>query len=230
MILRKQTVWLLTMLAVMVVLSGYYMVKGPNDQVPATTDHKEAQKEDQSITGIEVDTKQLDQPMQDAKPVESKGEVDKATAQSSGKDVEKPNQKAANKTPATATAPDTTTFPAPESADVFQGYKLKREAMTQLQKDEQTAIMTNSNSTPQAIAEANARLEELSTLEQQTLALEELIKTKGYKDCVVNTQKESVSIIVQKDKVDSKEAIKLIALAKQHLNVPGKNITVSFQP
>jgi len=218
------------MLAVMVVLSGYYMVKGPNDQVPATTDHKEAQKEDQSITGIEVDTKQLDQPMQDAKPVESKGEVDKATAQSSGKDVEKPNQKAANKTPATATAPDTTTFPAPESADVFQGYKLKREAMTQLQKDEQTAIMTNSNSTPQAIAEANTRLEELSTLEQQTLALEELIKTKGYKDCVVNTQKESVSIIVQKDKVDSKEAIKLIALAKQHLNVPGKNITVSFQP
>ncbi|AYK07511.1 SpoIIIAH-like family protein [Brevibacillus laterosporus] len=228
MILRKQTVWLLTMLAVMVVLSGYYMVKGPNDQVPATTDHKEAQKEDQSITGIEVDTKQLDQPMQDAKPVESKGEVDKATAQSSGKDVEKPNQKAANKTP--ATAPDTTTFPAPESADVFQGYKLKREAMTQLQKDEQTAIMTNSNSTPQAIAEANTRLEELSTLEQQTLALEELIKTKGYKDCVVNTQKDSVSIIVQKDKVDSKEAIKLIALAKQHLNVPGKNITVSFQP
>ncbi|MFB0829649.1 SpoIIIAH-like family protein [Brevibacillus laterosporus] len=230
MILRKQTVWLLTMLAVMVVLSGYYMVKGPNDQVPATTDHKEAQKEDQSITGIEVDTKQLDQPMQDVKPVESKGEVDKATAQSSGKDVEKPNQKAANKTPATATAPDTTTFPAPESADVFQGYKLKREAMTQLQKDEQTAIMTNSNSTPQAIAEANTRLEELSTLEQQTLALEELIKTKGYKDCVVNTQKDSVSIIVQKDKVDSKEAIKLIALAKQHLNVPGKNITVSFQP
>ncbi|AUM64617.1 stage III sporulation protein AH [Brevibacillus laterosporus] len=228
MILRKQTVWLLTMLAVMVVLSGYYMVKGPNDQVPATTDHKEAQKEDQSITGIEVDTKQLDQPMQDAKPVESKGEVDKATAQSSGKDVEKPNQKAANKTP--ATAPDTTTLPAPESADVFQGYKLKREAMTQLQKDEQTAIMTNSNSTPQAIAEANTRLEELSTLEQQTLALEELIKTKGYKDCVVNTQKDSVSIIVQKDKVDSKEAIKLIALAKQHLNVPGKNITVSFQP
>ncbi|QDX93550.1 SpoIIIAH-like family protein [Brevibacillus laterosporus] len=226
MILRKQTVWLLTMLAVMVVLSGYYMVKGPNDQVPAATDHKEAQKENQQITGIEVDTKQLDQPMEEAKQVESKEAVDKAT----DKAVGQPDNKATTKTPAAATAPDVTALPSPAAADVFQGYKLKREAMTQLQKDEQTAIMTNSNSTPQAIAEANARLEELSTLEQQTLALEELIKTKGYKDCVVNTQKESVSIIVQKDKVDSKEAITLIALAKQQLNVPGKNITVSFQP
>ncbi|RAP30555.1 hypothetical protein C2W64_01751 [Brevibacillus laterosporus] len=225
MILRKQTVWLLTMLAVMVVLSGYYMVKGPNDQVPAATDHKEAQKENQQITGIEVDTKQLDQPIE-AKQVESKETVDKAT----DKAVGQPDNKATTKTPAAATAPDVTALPSPAAADVFQGYKLKREAMTQLQKDEQTAIMTNSNSTPQAIAEANARLEELSTLEQQTLALEELIKTKGYKDCVVNTQKESVSIIVQKDKVDSKEAITLIALAKQQLNVPGKNITVSFQP
>ncbi|QOT00699.1 SpoIIIAH-like family protein [Brevibacterium sp. JNUCC-42] len=230
MILRKQTVWLLTMLAVMVVLSGYYMVKGPNDQVPAATDHKEAQKENQQISGIEVDTKQLDQPMQEAKPVESKEAVDKATAQATDKAVGHPDNKATTKTPAAATAPDVTALPSPAAADVFQGYKLKREAMTQLQKDEQTAIMTNSNSTPQAIAEANARLEELSTLEQQTLALEELIKTKGYKDCVVNTQKESVSIIVQKDKVDSKEAITLIALAKQQLNVPGKNITVSFQP
>ncbi|HZG80302.1 MAG TPA: SpoIIIAH-like family protein, partial [Brevibacillus sp.] len=36
MILRKQTVWLLTMLAVMVVLSGYYLAKGPQEQVPTS--------------------------------------------------------------------------------------------------------------------------------------------------------------------------------------------------
>ncbi|GEN32825.1 MULTISPECIES: SpoIIIAH-like family protein [Aneurinibacillus] len=37
MVLKKQTVWLLSMLAVLVVLSAYYLVQGPVEQVPVAT-------------------------------------------------------------------------------------------------------------------------------------------------------------------------------------------------
>ncbi|WP_232696092.1 SpoIIIAH-like family protein [Brevibacillus daliensis] len=225
MMLRKQTVWLLTMLAVMVVLSGYYMVKGPEEQIPAaiSEQHGEGQPTvEQPINGVQVDTKQLDQPVPEVAVVEGKETV---------------SQPPATKAPSAPAETTDKTVPKDTQLDgltatnqVFTGYKLKRESTFQQQKDDQTSIMTNSSSTPQAIAEADARIQELSTMEQQTVALEELIKTKGYKDCVVMLQAEGVMIMVQKDKLESKEAAEIIGMAKVYLKVPGQKVTVSYQP
>lgn len=59
MILKKQTVWLLSMLAILVVLSGYYLVEGPN----GTTSNTVTQNKDGANTGdktdINVNTKQV---------------------------------------------------------------------------------------------------------------------------------------------------------------------------
>ncbi|WP_139489326.1 SpoIIIAH-like family protein [Brevibacillus dissolubilis] len=206
MMLRKQTVWLLTMLAVMVVLSGYYMVKGPNEQMPAVS---EESKTLEPLMGIEVDSKQTDQPTPEATPVEGQN--------TGAKDATTTEEAAAVNAPT-------------PSADYFQGYKLKREAMTQQQKDEQMQIMTSGEATPQAVAEAKAKHEELSQVETKTLALEELIKANGYKDCVVYMQDSKVDVVVQKDKLTSKEVVDIIALTKQHMGVSGKDVTVRFKP
>jgi len=199
MILRKQTVWLLTMLAVMVVLSGYYLVKGPGEQ-PAIG---EEPKQVEPLMGVEVDTKQTDQPPTDATPVEAKSTT-----------VEEATPKAAADLPA--------------GSDYFQGYKLKREAMMQQQKDEQMKIMTSSEATPQAVAEAKKKHDELSDMEAKVLALEELIKAEGYKDVVVNAQNGTVSVIVQKDGLEAKEAVHIIGLVKQHMKVSGQDVRVLY--
>jgi stage III sporulation protein AH len=208
MVLRKQTVWLLTMLAVMVVLSGYYLVKGPTEQVPALT---EEQKQVEPLSGVEVDSKQTDTPAPDASPVEGQNGTNGTPATD--------NSNSSNETIAVA---DTT-------SEVFQGYKMKREALTQQQKDEQLAIMSSSDATPQAVAEAKAKYEELSNMESATLSLEEMLKASGYKDAVVFVQNDKVTVIVQKEKLAANEVVEIIAQVKQHLNVPGKNVTVQFK-
>ncbi|MGC5324414.1 SpoIIIAH-like family protein [Brevibacillus sp. SYSU BS000544] len=206
MLLRKQTVWLLTMLAVMVVLSGYYLVKGPNQQMPALGDKT---KQEAPLTGVEVSTEETDLPGVEATPVEGQGPT-----------IETP----------TSTESNVDASSLPETAsDYFQGYRMKREAMLQQQKDEQMEIMTNGEATPQAIAEAKAKHEELSNLETKTLAMEELLKAKGYKDAIVYVQDKNVDVIVQKDKLQAQEVVDVIALAKQHFQVSGSNVTVRFK-
>jgi stage III sporulation protein AH len=206
MVLRKQTVWLLTMLAVMVVLSGYYLVKGPDEQVTAP-----AEEQTEPLSGVQVETKQTDQPAPDVTPV--KGENKESGAPDANQ-----APSANDNVPVSDTA-----------SDIFQGYKMKREALLQQQKDEQLAIMGNSEATPQAVAEAKAKYEELSNLENATLTVEEMLKASGYKDAVVSVQNDKVMVIVQKDKLEANEAVEIIAQVKQHLNVPGKNITVQFK-
>ncbi|MFT9848050.1 SpoIIIAH-like family protein [Aneurinibacillus sp. REN35] len=66
MVLKKQTVWLLSMLAVLVVLSAYYLVQGPAEQVPVTTGNmSDTASVPKALVpdnkGISVETKQIAQ-------------------------------------------------------------------------------------------------------------------------------------------------------------------------
>jgi stage III sporulation protein AH len=65
MVLKKQTVWLLSMLAVLVVLSAYYLVQGPSEQMPvATGNMNDADKiaNAPEVKGVSVETKQVPKP------------------------------------------------------------------------------------------------------------------------------------------------------------------------
>ncbi|WP_103105379.1 SpoIIIAH-like family protein [Brevibacillus reuszeri] len=219
MILRKQTVWLLTMLAVMVVLSGYYLVKGPVDQVPTSGNQQAVQKQEQ-ISGVVVESKQVEQAPQ-ATPVDAKNNNQEATAPQANTPM--------TPDPAKQTAGNAVLPVADTTSEIFQGYKMKREAQVQQQKDEQLAIMSNADSSPQAVAEAKAKYEELSSQDNATMNVEEMLKASGYQDAVVFVQDDKVTVIVQKDKLSANEAVEIIAHVKQHLNVPATNINVQFK-
>jgi len=219
MILRKQTVWLLTMLAVMVVLSGYYLVKGPVDQVPTSGNQQAVQKQEQ-ISGVVVESKQVEQAPQ-ATPVDAKNNNQEATAPQANTP--------ATPDPAKQIAGNAVVPVADTTSEIFQGYKMKREAQVQQQKDEQLAIMSNADSSPQAVAEAKAKYEELSSQDNATMNVEEMLKASGYQDAVVFVQDDKVTVIVQKDKLSANEAVEIIAHVKQHLNVPATNINVQFK-
>lgn len=212
MILRRQTVWLLTMLAVMVVLSGYYLAKGPQEQVPTSGQQQAVQKQEQ-ISGVVVESKQVDQ-APDATPVGTKNEQPVAQA---GK-TNTPQTNAPAVVPVSETA-----------SEIFQGYKMKREAQVQQQKDEQLAIMGNTESSPQAVAEAKAKYEELSNQDNAIMNVEELLKASGYQDAVVFMQDDKVTVVVQKNELSSNEAVEIIAHIRQHLNVPATHVSVKFQ-
>jgi stage III sporulation protein AH len=216
MILRKQTVWLLTMLAVMVVLSGYYLAKGPQEQVPTTGQQQAVQKQEQ-ISGVVVESKQVDQ-APGATPAGAKNEQPIAqTAKPEGTQMKAPST-------STAVLPVTET-----TSEIFQGYKMKREAQVQLQKDEQMAIVGNPDSSPQAVVEAQAKYEEISNEDHAMINVEEMLKASGYQDAVVFMQEDKVTVIVQKADLSANEAVEIIAHVKQHLNVPATNVSVQFK-
>jgi len=207
MMLRKQTVWLLTMLAVMVVLSGYYLAKGPQQQMPAAGQQFASEKQ-QPIAGVVVETKQVDQPPQAATVNSDK----QANAEAKGDNATNDG------------------VPVAETvSEIFQGYKMKREAEIQQQKDEQLAIMSSPDSSPQAVAEAKAKYEELSTLDSALLNVEEMLKASGYQDAVVFMNDDRVTVIVQKEQLSASEAVEIIAHVKKQLNVPATNVSVKFQ-
>ncbi|MGE5702073.1 MAG: SpoIIIAH-like family protein [Clostridia bacterium] len=232
MMLRKQTVWLLTMLAVMVVLSGYYLVKGPTEQMPALGNEQKEQPN--GTLGMEVDTKEADpSAIMPTTPLELNTTLP-ATDQTADATLPEtktttPDSSAAQQSPAKPTSA-TQTPEAVSTSDFFTGYKMQREAMLQKQKDEQFAIMTSDKSSAQAYAEAKKKHEELSTLENNTIALEELLKGSGYKDAVVLTQNDKVNVIVQADKLTNKEVVDIIAQVKQQLSVSGNNVIVQSKP
>ena len=217
MMLKRQTVWLLTMLAVMVVLSGYYLARGPQEQVPVSGE-QQAVNTQEPISGVVVESKQVDHPAE-AAPVD-------APEEESAQETEAPEVAAAEEPTAAA---DSAMPVADTTSEVFQGYKMKREAQIQQQKDEQLAIMNNPDSSPQAIVEAKAKYDELSTLDSATLNVEEMLKASGYQDAVVFMQDDKVTVIVQKDQLSASEAVEIIAHVKQHLDVPATNVTVQFK-
>lgn len=247
MMLRKQTVWLLTMLAVMVVLSGYYLVKEPNEQLPALGNEQKNTTAPDAMLGVDVDTKTADPqgtPSQLPTTIDASGENSAALPT-----PEVTTAPDATKTPAVAakpngsTTPDATQPTAPteptattqlpgtvSTSDFFQGYKMQRDAMLAKQKDEQLAIMSSDKSSPQAYADAKKKHEELSTTESSTTALEELLKGSGYKDAVVLPQNDKVNVIVQTDKLTNKEVVDIIATVKQQMNVSGSNVIVQSKP
>ncbi|WP_188067994.1 SpoIIIAH-like family protein [Brevibacillus brevis] len=222
MILRKQTVWLLTMLAVMVVLSGYYLVKGPQEQVPTSGQEHAVQKQEQ-ISGVVVESKQVDHAPQ-ATPVDHAPKANPVEGKTGTQGAKTPAAPEAK--PATSN----TVVPVAETAsEIFQGFKMKREAMLAQQKDEQLAIVNSTESSPQAVAEAMAKFEELSNMESATMTAEEMLKASGYQDAVVTVQNDIATVIVQKDKLSANEVVEIIANVKQHLNIPATNINVQYK-
>ncbi|GAB7386826.1 stage III sporulation ratchet engulfment protein SpoIIIAH [Bacillaceae bacterium] len=197
--LKKQTVWLLTMLTVMVVLSAYYLLQGPTEQVPVAEQDNEAQPASEPGE-IVIDTKELSSPPQGEEQGEPKG------------------REAAQQTQPTA-----------NDSDFFIEYQMRRDALVEQQIEQYQNIIA-SDAAADVVAEATKKLQEIQSLHDASLNLEQLIKAQGYKEAVVIAKEDRVDVIVQADNLSKKEAVNIISLVTKTVNVPGKNVTVMVHP
>jgi stage III sporulation protein AH len=179
MVLKKQTVWLLSMLTIMVVLSAYYLIQGPVQQVP----------------------------------VAGKAKTDQAVKVAS-------KQVTSDKVQTEATA---------AGDDYFMGTKMKRDATNSQKMEEYMTVMTNDKASSTDIAKAKEEYDRLASLEDTEMNIENLIKALGYNEAVVTSKEDRVNVIVQANKLDADNAVKIISLISQHMNVPGKNVVVSYK-
>jgi len=186
MVLKKQTVWLLSMLTIMVVLSAYYLLQGPVEQVPVATDQVE--KKADLAQDVQVDSQQI---------------MPKAM--------------------------DDLVAPAASSEDYFLAVKMNRDAQNSLKMEEYMTVMTNGDASAEAIAQAKEGYEALTTMQETETNVENLIKAMGFNEAVVIAKDDKVSVIVQADKLDRMKAVEIMTLISKHLDVPGKNVIVSYK-
>ncbi|MGE6629363.1 SpoIIIAH-like family protein [Bacillus sp. NPDC077027] len=202
--LKKQTVWLLTMLSLVVVLSVYYIMspQGENavtveDTKPKGTEEKKTETEkgpdkdsEKKSTDKETSGKQED--------VETSGEEGKVISEQT-------------------------------DDELFTTYRLELEDKRSKKREEYNEIVSSDDATAQEKSEAYDQMTALSEAEGTERQLETLIKTKGYKDALVSAEGDKVSITVRSDKKSKAQAADIIDLVTNEMRGLD-NVAVTFEP
>ena len=108
--------------------------------------------------------------------------------------------------------------------DKFPEYQLRQKMV-----EEYMQVLTNPEAPEKEVEEANQKIQQLMKIDNQETVLEELIRKEGYQDAVVITNLPHVDVIVQSEKLDKKQVVKLISLVRQHLQVDPHHVTVAYR-
>lgn len=208
MMLKKQTVWLLTMLSLVVVLSVYYIMS-PQGENAVTV-------EDTKSKGME----------------EKKAEPEKGTDKGTEKNAEeKSTDKETNAKQEDVETSGKEGKAVSEQTDdeLFTTYRLELEDKRSKQREEYNEIVSSDDATAQEKSEAYDQMTALSEAEGTERQLETLIKTKGYKDALVSAEGDKVNITVRSDKKSKSQAADIIDLVTKEMRGLD-NVAVTFEP
>lgn len=199
--LKKQTVWLLTMLTLMVVLSAYYLFYG--------------------------EVKQIDVANPAGNTEQDQANTDKSPSQSNGEQ----GMKETGNTDIPDGLPGTSgiridTVPSTSTEDFFASLRLERD-QSRAQLMEQYYNILSSNQDQEQVKEATAKLDELQNMETNEQTVESLIKAEGYPDAVVIASDQKVNVIVQAKELNEQQVVQIINLVSKNMNVPGTSVLVN---
>lgn len=215
--LKKQTVWLLTMLSLVVVLSVYYIMSPESKNAVQMQSEKSAS--DSGEVAIEKAPAKQDTKEKSGTETE-KGKEDgtKGTKDSSA-DKETSAEASEKGTVVTETADD----------DLFTTYRLDLEDARSKEREELNAIVSSDDATAKEKSEAYDKMTALSEVEGTEKQLETLIKTQGYEDALVNAEGDKINITVKSDKHSKSKATAIIDLVAKEIKTM-KDVAVTFEP
>lgn len=97
----------------------------------------------------------------------------------------------------------------------FAEYRMDRERLRGKQVEMLREILNQSSGDKEARQAASLRLVEISTDMEREMKAENLIKSKGYQDCVVIIQPESTTVVVAADHLQLDQEQEIIALVSK---------------
>ncbi|MFV8827962.1 SpoIIIAH-like family protein [Alkalihalobacterium sp. APHAB7] len=204
MVLKKQTVWLLTMLSLIVVLSVYYMTSQPQNTTDLAYMDEDMEgieemmgEEDAGQVSVNIEEDEMEEMMTEGNE-EGEGEVEDGM------------------------------ISAINSDEFFTEIRLDREVSRSKMLQEYTNIIAEADVPAQVKVEALEKQNNLLALEQKENLLETLIRSKGYKDVLVLTEEEQVKIIVRADELSKEQANEILLMANEQLGE--RLVVVGHQP
>ncbi|UTR14484.1 SpoIIIAH-like family protein [Salipaludibacillus sp. LMS25] len=190
MILKRQTVWLLTMLSLIIVLSVYYIsMDRVQDPQTAVTDLEEA-------TNSESMEEELEFEWVDGEDV-TFVELD---------DVED-------------VLGDTGLSEQMPTDEMFDTIRLQRQDARGRLNEEYTNVIVSAETDPEIQVEALEKIENLQAMSQQEEMVETIIRSKGYEDALVMTEDNQVNIYVKSNELTTEQVTEINQLAYEHLGI-----------
>ena len=113
------------------------------------------------------------------------------------------------------------------NASFFIDYRIERDAQRSEDIETLKAITASSASTEENISEANEVMIELVRLSQEELQLENMIKSKGYEDCVVFLHDEYVNVLIKGDSLSTQQAVQIQDIVAKQCEMPLSQIYIA---
>ncbi|MBG9841883.1 stage III sporulation protein AH [Bacillus anthracis] len=210
--LKKQTVWLLTMLSLVVVLSVYYVTTPDkmNTASPTTGEKigQEKQGTDKAVTN----------------------EAPKETPKKENTNKETSNKETDKKESATKeTSKKEANVTVQSSDENFTALRMQMEDQRSEQKARLQEVMNSAKSSATEKSKAKDNFDAITTMETKQELLETVIKSQGgYKDALVRADGTDIKVTVKAAKHSQKEANKIIQLVRSEGG--SKDVGVKFDP
>ncbi|MFB5662003.1 SpoIIIAH-like family protein [Alteribacillus sp. HJP-4] len=208
MVLKKQTVWLLTMISLTIVLAVYY--------ITAPTETAEEPVEEEPMTAEMSEEEWIEWLAEE--DIEEEPDAEK----SKGENKEK-NDKAED----AASEELEVNLNDTGSADFFSEMRIQREEARSRMAEEYTNVIASDEVSAEEKSSAFAKKEEIQQLQQSEEMLESLIQSEGYEEAVVLTEDNNAKIIVQAEEMSKEDAVTLNRLAGEQLGI--KDIVIGYQ-
>lgn len=196
----KQSVWLLTMLTVMIVLSAYYLISEPLVYDDLVKDNN-----------IDISDNNNEIPIFENDIFTDDIISDITTTDTSNQEEEEYTQYIDQITAS--------------SNDAIVALKMEKNDSRSKQIDSYYTMM-QTNLSEEAISEIYGKIENLQITDEAEYIIEKLIIADGYTDAVVFTNNGSVDVIVQTEVITNSEAVKIIKLVSERLDIPAVNIHI----
>ncbi|MDR4983151.1 stage III sporulation protein AH [Bacillus cereus] len=215
--LKKQTVWLLTMLSLVVVLSVYYVTTPDkmNTAAPTTGEKigQEKQGTDKAVTN-ETPNKET------TKESPNKENTSKETTN---------KENAKKETEKKETSKKEANVSIQSSDENFTALRMQMEDQRSAEKEKLQNVIKSSNATAEERSKAKDGMDAIATMETKEGLLETVIKAQGgYKDALVRADGTDIRVTVKAAKHSQKEANKIIQLVRSEGG--SKNVGVKFDP
>ncbi|MFC0561619.1 SpoIIIAH-like family protein [Halalkalibacter alkalisediminis] len=199
MVLKKQTVWLLTMLSLIIVLSVYYVSSptAPGEEIAFVDEGQEEQE-------LDFDIEELTNGDANEVVVNIAEELDEAEETESGM------------------------ISSITTNEAFASIRMELQASRDRMVEEYTNIRASADASAEEKIDAHEKSMELQRLGQKEYQLETLIIAKGFEDALVLAEDNKVRVIVQTEELSAAEANEILSLTLNHLGTQS-DVTVAHQ-
>ena len=207
MLLKKQTVWLLTMLSLVVVLSVYYITSPEQQQneLAAVDQEQEEEKEQTEETAKE--------PLKDNE--ESNTETEKGVKPDNETEINEKQAKDIEVKDAVDKDAEIITNAAGD--EVFETMRIQLSDDRSQMKEELEKKIGSTELSAEKRSQAKEQMDELNEIAQKELLLETLLKAKNYNDVLVQADDTQVNITVKAEKQSKAEANKIMQTVRSEL-------------